>query len=249
MYIDNAKKLWDELKERFTKRDYFRISDLIQEIHSIKQEERNVTEYFTELKILWDELDMLSPAPECTCAVKCSCELTKSNHKKQEIEQVVCFLKGLGEVYGTVKSNILMMEPLPSINKTYGLVLQQEGQLQGNNTTDSKVLFNSSNQQNNQGNWRQPSNQGRANGNFGRGRGNDYAAKQCTHCNKTGHTVDQCYFKHGFSPGFKPKENFTIQNFSVPEDQQSHTNMINPFPQASQNGGTAASQGLQLAPE
>lgn len=56
-------------------------------------------------------------------------------------------------------------------------------------------------------------------------------------------------FQAWFLPDFKPKENFTIQNFSIPEDQQSHTNMINPFPQASQNGGTAASQGLQLAPE
>lgn len=87
----------------------------------------SVTEYFTELKILWDEHDMLSPTPDCTCPVKCSCDLIKTFQKKQEIEQVICFLKGLAEVYGTVKSNILMMEPLPTINKAYGMVLQQEG--------------------------------------------------------------------------------------------------------------------------
>lgn len=61
IYLDNAKKLWDELKERFPKGDYFRISDLIQEIHSIKQGDKSVTEFFTEFKILWDELEMLSP--------------------------------------------------------------------------------------------------------------------------------------------------------------------------------------------
>lgn len=148
IYLDNAKKLWDELKERFTKGDYFRISDLIQEIHSIKQGDKSVTEFFTEFKILWDELEMLSPTPECTCVVKCSCDLVKSIQKKQEIEQVVCFLKGLGEVYSTVKSNILMMEPLPSINKAYGLVLQQEGQLQGATTPESKILNTASTQPN-----------------------------------------------------------------------------------------------------
>lgn len=63
---------------------------------------------------------MLSPTPQCTCAVKCSCDLTISILKKQEIERVVCFLKGLREVYSTV--NILMMNRLPSINKAYGLV-------------------------------------------------------------------------------------------------------------------------------
>ena len=124
IYIDNAKMLWDELKERFTKGNYFRVYDLLQEIHSIKQGEKSVTVFFTKLKILWDELDMLSPAPDCSCTVKCTCDLIKSIQKKQEIEQVICFLKGLGEVYGTVKSNILMMDPLPSINKAYVLVLQ-----------------------------------------------------------------------------------------------------------------------------
>jgi len=37
VYIDDAKIFWEDLKERFSKDDYFRISDLLQEIHSIKQ--------------------------------------------------------------------------------------------------------------------------------------------------------------------------------------------------------------------
>jgi len=27
--------------------------------------------------------------------------------------------------------------------------------------------------------------------------------KLCTFCNRTGHTVDTCYKKHGFTPGYK----------------------------------------------
>lgn len=41
-----------------------------------------------------------------------------------------------------------MMEPLPSINKAYGLVLQQEGQLQGATTPESKILNTASTQPN-----------------------------------------------------------------------------------------------------
>ncbi|XP_014511640.1 uncharacterized protein LOC106770339 [Vigna radiata var. radiata] len=40
IYVEDAKELWEELKERFSKGDYFKISDLLQEIHSIKQGER-----------------------------------------------------------------------------------------------------------------------------------------------------------------------------------------------------------------
>ncbi|KAL5169639.1 hypothetical protein HKD37_11G031503 [Glycine soja] len=228
---DNAKKLWDELKERFTKGNYFIISDLLQEIHFIKQRERSVTDFFTELKILWDELDMVSPTQDCSCTVKYTSDLIKSIQKKQEIEPVICFLKGLGEVYGTVKSNILMMDPFPSINKAYALVLQQEGQLQGNGTSDSK---------NNQGNWRPQGRRGnnfgrgkgngilgRGDGNVGRGRGHNYTSKQCIYCNKFGHTVDQCYSKHGFPSGFKPRKNSAINNFVASEGEQSQSEIDN----------------------
>jgi len=36
VYIDDAKILWEDLKERFSKGDYFKISYLLQEIHSIR---------------------------------------------------------------------------------------------------------------------------------------------------------------------------------------------------------------------
>ncbi|PNX72865.1 hypothetical protein L195_g028762, partial [Trifolium pratense] len=40
VYIDNANVLWDELCNRFTKGTHFKLSDLLQEIHSMKQGER-----------------------------------------------------------------------------------------------------------------------------------------------------------------------------------------------------------------
>jgi len=45
-----------------------------------------------------------------------------------ETEYVICFLKGLGEIYNTVKTQILLMDLLPNINKvpnTDSLVIQQ----------------------------------------------------------------------------------------------------------------------------
>jgi len=47
IYIESPKDLWDELKERFSLVDYFQISDLLQEIHSIKQEVRSIAQFFT----------------------------------------------------------------------------------------------------------------------------------------------------------------------------------------------------------
>ena len=43
LYIDNAKELWEDLKERFSKSNHFRVSGLLQETNSIKQGERSIT--------------------------------------------------------------------------------------------------------------------------------------------------------------------------------------------------------------
>jgi len=43
MYIDSAKELWEELRERFSQGDYFQISDLLQEVHSIRQGDRSIS--------------------------------------------------------------------------------------------------------------------------------------------------------------------------------------------------------------
>ena len=45
-------KVWDEVKERFSHGDLFRILDLQDEITSLKQGELLVTKYFMKLKIL-----------------------------------------------------------------------------------------------------------------------------------------------------------------------------------------------------
>jgi len=114
IYIDIAKQLWDDLKERFRKGDHFRISDLLQEVHSIKQGERSVTQVFTDIKTLWEELESFRPLSKCNCG----------SQQYRDSEYVICFLKGLGEIYSTVKTQILLMEPLPNINKVFSLVIQ-----------------------------------------------------------------------------------------------------------------------------
>jgi len=98
LHIDSAKELWEELKERFSQGDYFQIFDLLQEIHSIKQGERTITQIFTALKKLWEELEFLRPTPNCTCRNPCECNLTKVFLRQRAVEHSICFLKGLNDI-------------------------------------------------------------------------------------------------------------------------------------------------------
>ena len=47
----------------------------------------------------------------------------------REKDRVLSFLKGLGEQFLNVKSQIFLMKPTPSISKVFSLIIQQERQL------------------------------------------------------------------------------------------------------------------------
>jgi len=63
-------------------------------------------------------------------------------------------------------------------------------------------------------------------GSYGRG----YTSKICSHCRKTGHTIDTCYKKHNFPPHFKFKNqnhdqdhtNVVFQNTNFNNNEQNH---------------------------
>uniref|UniRef100_A0A2N9ILU6 Reverse transcriptase Ty1/copia-type domain-containing protein n=1 Tax=Fagus sylvatica TaxID=28930 RepID=A0A2N9ILU6_FAGSY len=64
-----------------------------------------------ELKGLWDELMNFRPIPACNCGA------LKTLLDYQNNEYVMKFLVGLNDSYASVRGQILLMEPLPTINK------------------------------------------------------------------------------------------------------------------------------------
>lgn len=54
-----------------------------------------------------------------------------------EDQQLFQFLNGLNDSYSTIKSNILMMSPLPSISRTYSLLQQDESKRETPSTSSS----------------------------------------------------------------------------------------------------------------
>jgi hypothetical protein len=193
--------VWNELKERFACGDYIRISELQVEIYSLKQGNKLVSEFFTSLKILWEELEAYLPAPVCNCPRKCVCITGVSNAKNQHsLIHTIRFLTGLNDSFDMVRSQILLMDPLPPINKVFSMVIQHERQFANAQSIteldDNKALVNASDARRTQGNGR---GKGNANSSYGNNRKSN---KYCTYCGKDNHIVDNCYRKHGFPPNY-----------------------------------------------
>ncbi|XP_061336748.1 uncharacterized protein LOC133283852 [Gastrolobium bilobum] len=202
LWMDRASEVWIDLKNRFSHFDIFRLSDIQEDIYKLQQGELNVTNYFTELKILWDEYDNLRPFPKCNCAIPCNCGLLELIRTHRNQDQTIRFLKGLNEQYAHVRSQIMMIDPLPHVSKAFSLVVQKKGQFQpiilGESSLTSHTFFNASHARKpfipEKGKSR-PTAQGYAPTNR--------SPKICTHCGKMHHTIDTCYQLHGFPPGYK----------------------------------------------
>jgi hypothetical protein len=78
VFLKNAIDIWNDLRERFSQGDLIRISELQQEIYSLRQDHRSVSEFYSELKQLWEELELYLPIPQCTCRNRCTCEAMRA---------------------------------------------------------------------------------------------------------------------------------------------------------------------------
>lgn len=220
--FDTASELWLDLQDRFTKGNHFRFSELLKDLHSIKQGDSSLSTYFTDLKILWDELEFLRPTPSCTCSPRCSCSLSSAVQRYKHSEYITCFLKGLNENYNNVRTQILLMDPLPSLSKAYSLVVQQDPTPLPNPPESAILAVHSNN-----------ISQGKPHNVQGKGKGKwqPRTSMLCSNCNKTNHTVENCYFKYGFPPGYKSRTQMNNEaiNEGKKTNQGSSTDASNPL--------------------
>nr|GLL39973.1 copia protein (gag-int-pol protein) [Ipomoea trifida] len=125
-HMEDAKDLWNDIKERFSVPNGPRIHQIKTELSECKQHGLTIAGYFGKLKGLWDDLASYEQMPVCECG-GCKCNISTKLDKRREEEKLHQFLMGLDEItYGTVRSNILAVEPLPSLNKAYGIVIRDE---------------------------------------------------------------------------------------------------------------------------
>ena len=63
IYRDTALEIWTDLQDTFYQGNGTKIFNIQKQIAEIHQGEQSLTDYFTQLKILWDQLQNFSPFP------------------------------------------------------------------------------------------------------------------------------------------------------------------------------------------
>ncbi|XP_015167773.1 uncharacterized protein [Solanum tuberosum] len=122
IYASNAHKVWLDLQERFDTVNGSRVFYLHREIATLTQGNQSVSDYYSQMRNLWDEFDALMPCPGCNCPESRNCA------QHYGYQRLLQFLMGLNEIYAQCRSQILMLTPLPTLNKAYSLVINHESQ-------------------------------------------------------------------------------------------------------------------------
>lgn len=178
-FPDYVKTLWDDLRDRYSLGNGPRILELKSQIVDSKQRDRPVAVYFGELRKLQDELASYYKFPTCTCSA------SSEYAKLLESELLHQFCISLNsKKFGSIVSNLLMMDPIPSLNVAYAKVVSDERKQTLADVNEARadvvgfVAFGSASSRN----FRAP---------------NTDVPRVCSHCGKTGHEKDNCFDLHG----------------------------------------------------
>ncbi|KAL0303359.1 UNVERIFIED_CONTAM: hypothetical protein Sradi_6204000 [Sesamum radiatum] len=143
LYAKTSRELWLDLEKCYGQCNDPLLYKLQREIASVSQGSQSVVNYFTRLKMLWDELACVMPTHGCSCGL-CICGYGKLNAEAHTLNQLMQFFMGLNDEYDHLRDQILEMKPLPSVNKAYSMVLRVERQRQihseTSETTEGLVL-------------------------------------------------------------------------------------------------------------
>lgn len=187
LYCATAKQIWNELEQRFQHSEGTRVFEVQQSLTTCSQGNISVSDYFTKLKKLWDEYTMLVDIPTCQCPS------APAMAKLLQNQQLMQFLMGLNAEYKTIRGNILMIKPLPSVNQAYNIVLPEEKQRSIQPVLqplpfESSAMISHQKFPNKFSNYRQSSQPG-----IQRSQNNDKRdGPFCNYCRKPGHTIDKC---------------------------------------------------------
>ena len=124
VYKNTALEVWTNLKNRVSQKDGPRLFQLQKKLAMISQGDLFVTNHFTQLNVL-DEIENYRALPCCTCG-SCACSINEKLTQYQLQDLVMQFLMGLNESYSQIQGQILLIDPLPSINMVYSMLIQDE---------------------------------------------------------------------------------------------------------------------------
>ena len=169
------------------------IFEIRTKLKEIKQGNQTVTQYFSDLQDLWQELDLyLDTTPLCA-------NCTTIQRQQLEKERVFEFLTGLNSNLDEVRGRLVGRAPFPDTEEAFSEVRREEARRRVMLTTPDLQPIESSALVSKSG----PPPHGRSTPDPRPNRKGD--RPWCDHCQRHGHTRSTCWVIHGKPPNWTPR--------------------------------------------
>ncbi|KAG7551468.1 Retrotransposon Copia-like N-terminal [Arabidopsis thaliana x Arabidopsis arenosa] len=246
LYVKTAHGIWQKLLKIYKQNNVPRLYRIEQKLAGLRQGSLDVNTFYTKLVTIWEEVKSAQDFPICQCG-GCDCELDRKWMDLFERNFVIKFLFGLNDSYEHIRESIVMLDPLPDLEKTLNMVIQHEHQQEIKQTPQAgAVVFQMSSQ-----NVQPPCDSGFQNSQvFDNYSGSNevvgavsggYRPRQrpiCTYCGLQGHIITKCYKLHGYPPGYKSSaQSYGVSQPTIPTFAPKHfqNRPTAPFPQQQQH--------------
>lgn len=188
MYMTSAKDIWLNLEKRFSLTNGSRKYKLSRDLYDLKQQNATITEYYTTMKAIWEELDSLNLLHSVATPTPDVVKLLDAINLQKEEPRLFQFLNGLDEQYNSQRSQLLLQIPLPTLEVACSALEQEEAQRSmlniGKTSSDLMAMNVKTNTQR--------------------------AAVTCNVCGVKGHISKKCWQVIGY-PRWHPKSNRPLQ--------------------------------------
>ncbi|XP_019159938.1 PREDICTED: uncharacterized protein LOC109156541 [Ipomoea nil] len=205
IYFDKASNIWSALSKRYSQADLHKITELQNEIFRNVQGNMNLNECFTKCNALWEQMNAMRPLPTCECTPRCSCTLISKIQKEKQDDQIIRFLEGLNDEFESIKAGVLVMDPIPTMEKVLNMTLKIERKLKAVTNQKNVEIVQANSGQTNQNQsadeqgiivFSALNNKKKFNNSGGRN------IPKCTYCSMISHTVEKCYKKYDYPLGW-----------------------------------------------
>jgi len=99
LYVKTAAEIWHQLDKRFAIANGSRKYNLNKQTYILKQENQSISDYYTKMKEVWEELESMSDLPCITTAAEDVTQFLACLNRQMAEHRLFQFLNGLTDSY------------------------------------------------------------------------------------------------------------------------------------------------------